>query len=150
LGAQPQHLAGVARAALPWHGVSLRLNRATRAGFVDGSWLTALVRGYNWVTVLVVANLAFSGLLVSWVMKFADSIMKARGPRARQHPPRPRRALAVVLRPVRVRAQYSLAVRSVRRKAALRRHGANALRVLSSLGALCMPSRTGRRPVSGL
>ena len=41
-------------------------------------WLTSLGRGYNLVTVLVVANLAFSGLLVSWVMKFADSIMKAR------------------------------------------------------------------------
>ena len=41
-------------------------------------WLTSLVRGYGLVTVLVVANLAFSGLLVSWVMKFADSIMKAR------------------------------------------------------------------------
>ena len=40
--------------------------------------MTSLVRGYNFVTVLVVANLAFSGLLVSWVMKFADSIMKAR------------------------------------------------------------------------
>ena len=38
-----------------------------------------MMRGYNWVTVLVVANLAFSGLLVSWVMKFADSIMKVRG-----------------------------------------------------------------------
>ena len=31
---------------------------------------------YNGVTWLVVANLAFSGLLVSWVMKFADSIVK--------------------------------------------------------------------------
>ena len=30
------------------------------------------------VTLLVVANMAFSGLLVSWVMKFADSIMKVR------------------------------------------------------------------------
>ena len=28
------------------------------------------------MTWLVVANLAFSGLLVSWVMKFADSIVK--------------------------------------------------------------------------
>lgn len=48
------------------------------AGFSGGVWLTNLVRGYNFVTVLVVANLAFSGLLVSWVMKFADSIMKVR------------------------------------------------------------------------
>lgn len=38
-----------------------------------------LFEGYDWVTFLVVANLAFSGLLVSWVMKFADSILKVRG-----------------------------------------------------------------------
>jgi len=149
LGAQHLHLAGVARAALPWRGVSLRLQRETRAGFVDGSWLTALVRGYNWVTVLVVANLAFSGLLVSWVMKFADSIMKARGPRARQHPPRPDMLLQWCCALSGSGPVFSC-VRSVRRKAAPRRHGANALRVLSSLWALCVPSRTGRRPGSGL
>ncbi len=39
----------------------------------------SLTRGYSPVTYLVVANLGFTGLLVSWVMKFADSIMKARG-----------------------------------------------------------------------
>ena len=32
--------------------------------------------GYTTITWLVVCNLAFSGLLVSWVMKFADSIVK--------------------------------------------------------------------------
>lgn len=47
-----------------------------RAGFSGGLWSSQLLHGYNWVTVLVVANLAFSGLVVSWVMKFADSIMK--------------------------------------------------------------------------
>ncbi|KDD75163.1 nucleotide-sugar transporter [Helicosporidium sp. ATCC 50920] len=36
----------------------------------------ALLRGYDGVTWLVVANLAFSGLAVSWVMKYADSIVK--------------------------------------------------------------------------
>lgn len=45
-------------------------------GFSNGPWPMALVRGYSAVTYLVVANLAFTGLLVSWVMKFADSIMK--------------------------------------------------------------------------
>ncbi|EFN59537.1 hypothetical protein CHLNCDRAFT_19140 [Chlorella variabilis] len=35
-----------------------------------------ILSGYSFVTWLVVANLAFSGLLVSWVMKFADSIVK--------------------------------------------------------------------------
>ena len=39
----------------------------------------ALTRGYTALTYAVVANLAFSGLVVSWVMKFADSIMKASG-----------------------------------------------------------------------
>ena len=42
----------------------------------DGLWVSHIFRGYNMVTLLVVANMAFSGLLVSWVMKFADSIMK--------------------------------------------------------------------------
>ena len=51
-----------------------------RAGFSSGVWALRLFEGYDWVTLLVVANLAFSGLLVSWVMKFADSILKARIP----------------------------------------------------------------------
>ena len=51
-----------------------------RAGFSSGVWALRLFEGYDWVTLLVVVNLAFSGLLVSWVMKFADSILKARPP----------------------------------------------------------------------
>ncbi|CAL8470883.1 g10425 [Coccomyxa elongata] len=47
-----------------------------RTGFENGVWVFTLFEGYDWVTFLVVANLAFSGLLVSWVMKFADSILK--------------------------------------------------------------------------
>ena len=39
-------------------------------------WVLQLFQGYTPVTFLVVANLALSGLLVSWIMKFADSIMK--------------------------------------------------------------------------
>ncbi|KAK9862083.1 hypothetical protein WJX84_000410, partial [Apatococcus fuscideae] len=39
-------------------------------------WPRHLFRGYNGVTFLLVANLAFSGLLVSWIMKYADSIVK--------------------------------------------------------------------------
>ena len=50
--------------------------RAVCAGFQEGIWLTNMFHGYNLITFAVVANLAFSGLLVSWVMKFADSIMK--------------------------------------------------------------------------
>ena len=45
-------------------------------GHTGVSTLGALFRGYNWVTFLLVVNLAFSGLLVSWIMKFADSIVK--------------------------------------------------------------------------
>ena len=44
----------------------------------DGFWMANIFNGYNAITLLLVANLAFSGLLVSWVMKFADSIMKVR------------------------------------------------------------------------
>lgn len=44
----------------------------------EGFWMGNVFQGYNAMTLMVVANLAFSGLLVSWVMKFADSIMKAR------------------------------------------------------------------------
>ena len=49
---------------------------AVCAGFQEGIWLTNIFHGYNLITFAVVVNLAFSGLLVSWVMKFADSIMK--------------------------------------------------------------------------
>jgi UDP-sugar transporter A1/2/3 len=48
----------------------------TGTGFTRGVVLFRMFEGYNWITFLVVANLAFSGLLVSWVMKFADSILK--------------------------------------------------------------------------
>ena len=34
------------------------------------------MRGYDAVTWMVVCNLAFTGLLVSWIMKFADTIVK--------------------------------------------------------------------------
>jgi hypothetical protein len=56
----------------------LKLGVVACAGFEKGVWVFTLFQGYDWVTVLVVANLAFSGLLVSWVMKFADSILKVR------------------------------------------------------------------------
>lgn len=48
------------------------------AGLVAGSAGSVLhpLKGYSVATWLVVANLAFSGLLVSWIMKFADSIVK--------------------------------------------------------------------------
>lgn len=52
--------------------VSLRCSTGNGLGF------SSIFKGYDIITCMVVANLAFSGLLVSWVMKFADSIMKVR------------------------------------------------------------------------
>lgn len=47
-------------------------------GFANGFTLLphTLLRGYDVVTWMVVCNLAFTGLLVSWIMKFADTIVK--------------------------------------------------------------------------
>ena len=49
---------------------------AVSGALSSGGGLAHLTAGYSLVTWLVVANLGFTGLLVSWVMKFADSIMK--------------------------------------------------------------------------
>jgi UDP-sugar transporter A1/2/3 len=46
--------------------------------FREGFWINNIFNGYNVATYLVVCNLAFTGLLVSWIMKFADSIVKVR------------------------------------------------------------------------
>ena len=47
-------------------------------GFSNGFTLLphTLLRGYDAVTWMVVCNLAFTGLLVSWIMKYADTIVK--------------------------------------------------------------------------
>ncbi|KAG6552204.1 hypothetical protein Mapa_006052 [Marchantia paleacea] len=45
-------------------------------GFSNGVWFARLFAGYNFVTLLVVLNLGCTGLLVSWIMKFADNIVK--------------------------------------------------------------------------
>lgn len=47
-------------------------------GFSNGVWFARLFSGYNFVTLLVVLNLGCTGLLVSWIMKFADNIVKVR------------------------------------------------------------------------
>jgi UDP-sugar transporter A1/2/3 len=47
-----------------------------QSGFANGSWVTNAFDGYNWVTVLIVLNFAFAGMSVSWIMKFADTIVK--------------------------------------------------------------------------
>ena len=47
-----------------------------RQGFSDGFWLLDPFRGFSGVTWCVVANLALTGLVISWIMKYADSIVK--------------------------------------------------------------------------
>ncbi|KAM7274732.1 hypothetical protein ACFE04_016598 [Oxalis oulophora] len=47
-----------------------------RGGFENGPWWQRLFNGYTITTWIVVINLASSGLLVSWLMKYADNIVK--------------------------------------------------------------------------
>ena len=46
------------------------------SGFENGFWLQNGFYGYNLVTWLIVINFSFSGLFVSWLQKFADTIVK--------------------------------------------------------------------------
>lgn len=46
------------------------------SGSPNGMWIFNSLNGYNWVTFLIVANFSFAGLFVSWIMKFADTIVK--------------------------------------------------------------------------
>ncbi|XVF33211.1 hypothetical protein REPUB_Repub17cG0148800 [Reevesia pubescens] len=47
-----------------------------RGGFEKGPWWQRLFNGYSVTTWLVVLNLGSTGLLVSWLMKYADNIVK--------------------------------------------------------------------------
>ncbi|OAY71020.1 CMP-sialic acid transporter 1 [Ananas comosus] len=47
-----------------------------KAGFERGPWWQRLFDGYTVTTWLVVFNLGSTGLLVSWLMKYADNIVK--------------------------------------------------------------------------
>ncbi|KAL1807354.1 hypothetical protein DCAR_0522659 [Daucus carota subsp. sativus] len=47
-----------------------------RGGFEKGPWWQRLFNGYNIITWMVVLNLGSTGLLVSWLMKYADNIVK--------------------------------------------------------------------------
>lgn len=47
-----------------------------RLGYEKGPWWQRLLNGYTFVTWMVVLNLGSTGLLVSWLMKFADNIVK--------------------------------------------------------------------------
>ncbi|KAL9434551.1 hypothetical protein AB3S75_029235 [Citrus x aurantiifolia] len=47
-----------------------------RGGFEKGPWWQRLCDGYNITTWMVVFNLGSTGLLVSWLMKYADNIIK--------------------------------------------------------------------------
>lgn len=45
-------------------------------GFEKGPWWQRLFNGYSIITWMVVLNLGSTGLLVSWLMKYADNIVK--------------------------------------------------------------------------
>lgn len=47
-----------------------------RGGLENGPWWQRLFNGYSITTWLVVLNLGSTGLLVSWLMKYADNIVK--------------------------------------------------------------------------
>ncbi|CAI0408598.1 unnamed protein product [Linum tenue] len=47
-----------------------------QSGFENGPWWQRLFNGYTTTTWLVVLNLGSTGLLVSWLMKYADNIVK--------------------------------------------------------------------------
>ncbi|XP_020587652.1 CMP-sialic acid transporter 1 [Phalaenopsis equestris] len=47
-----------------------------RWGYESGPWWRRLLDGYTFTTWMVVLNLGSTGLLVSWLMKFADNIVK--------------------------------------------------------------------------
>lgn len=47
-----------------------------RGGFENGPWWHRIFNGYTVTTWLVVLNLGSTGLLVSWLMKHADNIVK--------------------------------------------------------------------------
>eukprot|EP00899_Mesostigma_viride_P005095 jgi/Mesvir1/14587/Mv05261-RA.1 len=46
------------------------------AGFENGFWFYTCLNGFGTVAMLIVINFSFSGLFVSWIMKFADTIVK--------------------------------------------------------------------------
>ncbi|KAJ6703493.1 UDP-GALACTOSE TRANSLOCATOR [Salix viminalis] len=47
-----------------------------RSGYENGFWWQRLFNGYSITTWMVVLNLGSTGLLVSWLMKYADNIVK--------------------------------------------------------------------------
>lgn len=49
-----------------------------KAGFELGPWWQRLFNGYSVTTWMVVFNLGSTGLLVSWLMKYSDNIVKVR------------------------------------------------------------------------
>lgn len=54
-----------------------------RRGFENGPWWQRLLNGYTITTWMVVLNLGSTGLLVSWLMKYADNIVKVTDCKAR-------------------------------------------------------------------
>jgi len=59
-----------------FNAIRLFYDDATGGGYENGSWLNNGLHGWNWVTWAIAVNFAFSGLFVSWIMKYADTIVK--------------------------------------------------------------------------
>ncbi|GBG59137.1 hypothetical protein CBR_g32154 [Chara braunii] len=45
-------------------------------GFSQGFWWRRLTNGFTFITWVIVLNFSFAGLFVSWIMKYADTIVK--------------------------------------------------------------------------
>ncbi|KAI8029443.1 CMP-sialic acid transporter 1 [Camellia lanceoleosa] len=80
LEAPPSHgLSGIKQED-DWFGVIFNMARLIlddfTGGFENRPWWQCLLNGYSTTTWLVVLNLGSTGLLVSWLMKYADNIVK--------------------------------------------------------------------------
>ena len=58
-----------------FNGVRLTIDDSS-VGFHNGFWMLTMTHEYKLSTWLVICNLAFSGLLVSFIMKYVDVIAK--------------------------------------------------------------------------
>lgn len=60
-------------------GTLFNAARLTYDSFQPGAdllWLGHVADGYNYITWLIVINFSFSGLFISWLQKYADTIVK--------------------------------------------------------------------------
>ncbi|GHP07789.1 hypothetical protein PPROV_000653100 [Pycnococcus provasolii] len=77
--AQLAAFAAAASAARLWQESGSRgaLGMASSEAPETGGFLSDIVSGYTWLAWLTVANLALSGILAGWVLKYADTIARS-------------------------------------------------------------------------